>query len=395
MREAVIVSGARTAIGRAPRGTLRNTRPDELAAETLAEVVRRTPGLGPQEIDDVILGTALPEREQGNNLGRVALMRAGLPSSVPGATVNRFCSSGLQTIAQAAERIMADGADVILAGGVESMSMLPFNASLRIVPNPQLASDMPDLYLNMGLTAENVAERYDISREDADEYAYNSHAKAIAAIDGGRFKDEIFPVKLTGKIGDGRGGLVAQNGVFEVDEGPRRDTSLERIAQLRPVFKNGGTVTAGNSSQTSDGAAAAMVMSREKADSLNLTPLAIFRGHAVAGVPPEIMGIGPVEAVPRLLKRTGTSMDDIDLIELNEAFACQALAVIRQLDLPQDRLNVNGGAVALGHPLGCTGARLALTLIHELRRRGGGLGMATMCIGGGMGAAGLFEVPGD
>ncbi len=393
MREAVIVSGARTAIGKAPRGTLRNTRPDELAAATLAEVIRRTPGLRPEEIDDVMLGTALPEREQGHNLGRVASLRAGLPPSVPGVTVNRFCSSGLQTIAQAAERIMADGADVILAGGVESMSMLPFNASLRIVPNPQIASDMPDLYLNMGLTAENVAERYGVSREDADEYAYNSHAKAIAAIDGGRFKDEIFPVKLSGKIGDGRGGLVAQNGVFQVDEGPRRDTSLERIAQLRPVFRKGGTVTAGNSSQTSDGAAAAMVMSREKADSLGLTPLAIFRGHAVVGVPPEIMGIGPVEAVPRLLKRTGTSLNDIDLIELNEAFACQALAVIRELDLPQDRLNVNGGAVALGHPLGCTGARLTLTLIHELRRRGGGLGMATMCIGGGMGAAGLFEVP--
>jgi acetyl-CoA acyltransferase len=395
MPEAVIVSGARTAIGKAPRGTLRNTRPDELAAAAVAEVVRRTPGLKPEEIDDVIIGTALPEREQGFNLGRIVAMRAGLPHTVPAFTVNRFCSTGLQTIAQAAESIIAGSMDVVIAGGVESMSLVPFDASLRSVPNPHLADTMCDLYLGMGLTAENIVDKYNITREDADEYAYNSHMKAIAAIENGHFKDEIFPVTLSGNIADGKGGVVEQNGVFEVDEGPRKDTSIERLAKLRAVFKLGGTVTAGNSSQTSDGAAVAMLMSREKADALGLKPQAIFRGFSVAGVPPEIMGIGPIAAIPKLLKRTGTSMNDIDLIELNEAFACQALAVMRELDLPQDKVNVNGGAVALGHPLGCTGAKLTLTLIHELKRRGGGLGLVTMCIGGGMGAAGLFEVPGE
>jgi acetyl-CoA acyltransferase len=395
MRQAVIVSGARTAVGRSGRGTLRHTRPEDLAAETVKEVIRRANGLDPVQIEDVIIGTSCPEREQGMNLGRIVVIRAELPFSVPGVTVNRHCSSGLQSIAQASERIMAGGADVIVAGGVESMSCVPLDVSQRLVPNPSLASDYPDVYLNMGLTAENVACEYDISREDADEFSFQSHQKAIAAIDGGKFREEIFPFKLAGKIADGKGGFVEQDAVFEVDECPRRDTSLEKLAQLRTVFKKGGIVTAGNSSQTSDGAGAVIVMLREKADALALKPMAIFRGYVVAGVRPEVMGIGPVEAIPRLLKRTGTSLDDIDLIELNEAFAAQSLAVIRELGLPDEKVNVNGGAIALGHPLGCTGAKLTLTLIHELKRQGGGLGIVTMCIGGGMGAAGLFEVPAD
>jgi len=395
MREAVIVSGARTAVGRSGRGTLRYTRPEDLAAETVKEVIRRTKGFNPAEIEDVIIGTAYPEREQGQNLGRIVVFKASLPYSVPGVTVNRFCSSGLQTIAQACERIIADGADVILAGGVESMSFIPLNASMRLIPDPTLACNYPDVYLSMGLTAENVAAKYNITREDADEFSYHSHQKALAAIDKGNFKDEIFGFKLTGKVPDGKGGFVEQDAMFEVDECPRRGTSPEKLAQLRTVFKAGGIVTAGNSSQTSDGAAAVLVMERNKADAMGLKPLAIFKGFAVGGVRPEIMGIGPVAAVPRLLKRTGTSLDDIDLIELNEAFAAQSLAVIRELGLPEDKLNVNGGAVALGHPLGMTGAKLTLTLIHELKRRGGGLGLVTMCIGGGMGAAGLFEIPAD
>ncbi len=395
MRQAVIVSGARTAVGRSGRGTLRHTRPEDLGAETIKEVMRRTSGLEPAEIEDVIIGTSWPEREQGLNLGRIVVMRAGLPSSVPGVTVNRHCSSGLQSIAQASERIMAGGADVIVAGGIESMSCIPLDASQRLVPNPALAVDYPDVYLNMGLTAENVAEQYDISRADADEFAFHSHQKAIAALDKGTFAEETFPFRLTGKTTDGRGGWIGQDAVFAQDECPRRDTSIERLAQLRAVFKKGGIVTAGNSSQTSDGAGAVMVMLREKADALGLKPLAIFKGYTVAGVRPEVMGIGPVAAIPKLLKHTGTSLKDIDLIELNEAFATQSLAVMRELDLPADRVNVNGGAIALGHPLGCTGTKLTLTLIHELKRRGGGLGVVTMCIGGGMGAAGLFEVPGD
>ena len=393
MREAVIVSGARTAVGRSGRGTLRRTRPEDLAAETVKEVVRRAEGFDPAEIEDVILGNSYPEREQGTNIGRIVALKASLPETVPGVTVNRFCSSGLQTIAMAAERIIAGGADVILAGGVESMSCIPLDASLRLVPNPGLAETWPDVYLNMGLTAENIAVKYNISREDADEFSLRSHQKAAAAIDEGKFKDEIFPFKLSGKIEDGMGGFVEQDGVFEEDECVRRDTSLEKLAKLRPVFKKGGIVTAGNSSQTSDGAAAVLVMLREKAEALGLKPMAIFKGYAVKGVPPAIMGIGPVAAVPKLLERTGTGLGDIDIIELNEAFATQSLAVIRELGLPEEKLNVNGGAIALGHPLGMTGTKLTLTLINELRRRGGGLGLVTMCIGGGMGAAGLFEVP--
>ena len=393
MREAVIVSGARTAVGRSGRGTLRRTRPEDLAAEAVKEVVRRAEGFDPAEIEDVIMGNSYPEREQGTNIGRIVALKASLPETVPGVTVNRFCSSGLQTIAMAAERIIAGGADAIVAGGVESMSCIPLDGSLRLVPNPGLAETWPDVYLNMGLTAENVAVKYNISREDADEFSLRSHQKAAAAIDEGKFKEEIFAFKLSGKIEDGEGGFVEQDGVFEVDECVRRDTSLEKLAKLRPVFKRGGIVTAGNSSQTSDGAAAVLVMLREKAEGLGLKPMAIFKGHAVNGVSPAIMGIGPVAAVPKLLERTGTSLGDMDIIELNEAFAVQSLAVIRELGLPEENLNVNGGAIALGHPLGMTGTKLTLTLINELRRRGGGLGLVTMCIGGGMGAAGLFEVP--
>ena len=395
MREAVIVSGARTAVGRSGRGTLRYTRPEDLMAEAIKEVIKRGENLDPALIEDVIIGTSYPEREQGSNIGRIAALKASLPETVPGVTVNRFCSSGLQTIAQAAERIIAAGADIILAGGVESMSCIPLDASLRLVPNPSLAASWPDVYLNMGLTAENVTTKYNITRADADTFSYHSHQKAAAAIDNGNFKNEIFPFKISDKVPDGKGGFAVQDSIFEVDECVRRDTSPEKLAKLRPVFKKDGIVTAGNSSQTSDGAAAVLVMSREKADSLGLKPMAIFKGYAVKGVPPEIMGIGPVAAVPKLLERTGKSLTDIGLIELNEAFAAQSIAVIRQLQLPEDILNVNGGAIALGHPLGMTGTKLTLSLIHELKRRGGGLGLVTMCIGGGMGAAGLFEVPPD
>ena len=395
MRQAVIVSGARTAVGRSWRWTLRYTLPTDLAAETIKEVLKRTEDFDPEEIEDVIIGCSCPEQDQGNNMGRIIAINGGLPLTVPACTVNRFCSSGLQTIAQASERIIANGADVMLAGGVESMSCVPLNAFVRLAPNQGLAETYPDVYLNMGLTAENVATEYNITREDADEFSFHSHRKALAAIEKGCFKDEIFGFKLTGKVPDSKGGFLEQNAVFQVDECPRRGTSLEKLAQLRTVFKIGGVITAGNSSQTSDGAAAVLIMERKKADAMGLKPLAIFKGFAVGGVAPEVMGMGPIEAVPRLLKRTGTSLGDIDLIELNEAFATQSLAVIRELGLPEDKVNVNGGAIALGHPLGMTGTKLTLTLIHELKRRGGGLGIVTMCIGGGMGAAGLFEVPGD
>ena len=389
MKDAVIVSGARTAIGKAGRGALRHTRPDDLAAATVKAILDRAPGVSPDAIDDLVFGTAMPEREQGFNLARIVGLKAGLPHSVPAVTVNRFCSTGLQTIAQAAERIIAGGADVIIAGGVESMSYLPFNPSMRMSPNPDLAREYPDAYLSMGLTAENVAERYGISREDADTFSYQSHQKAIAAIEAGRFADEIFPLDVSTYSADGSAGTH----VFDTDEGPRIDTTLEKLSSLRPVFKLDGQVTAGNSSQTSDGAAGVMIMSASKAADYGLPVLARYRGFSVAGVDPEVMGIGPVEAVPRLLNRTGISMDAINLIELNEAFGCQALAVINELQLDTDIVNVNGGAIALGHPLGCTGAKLTLTMIHELQRRGGGNGLVTMCIGGGMGAAGLFEVP--
>lgn len=393
MEEAVIVAGARTAVGRAGKGSLRNMRPDELAAYVLRGVLERTPGLEAGQIDDVILGCAFPEREQGMNVARIAALRAGYPESVPAATVNRFCSTSSQTISQAAERIMTGGADVMVAGGVESMSYIPMDATMRMTPNPELAREYPDVYLSMGLTAENLADRYGIKREHADEFALASHRKAIDAIDQGRFKEEILPIPVVQHEPDADGIMQRKEITFATDEGPRRETTLEALAGLRPAFKVHGTVTAGNSSQTSDGAAAVVVMSRRRAEALGLEPLAIYRGFQVAGVAPEVMGIGPVRAVPKLLERCGVSLDAIDLIELNEAFAVQSLAVIRELELPMDKLNVNGGAIALGHPLGCTGAKLTLTLIHELRRRGGGLGMVTMCVGGGMGAASLFEVP--
>ncbi len=389
MRQAVLAFPVRTPVGKAPRGSLKDTRPDELAALVIREVVRRS-GIDPQEVDDVILGCAFPEAEQGMNVARVALIRAGLPNSVPGMTVNRFCSSGLQAIAIAAERVMVGAADLIIAGGVESMSRVPMGG-FRSSPNPYLMEHYPQLYMAMGLTAERVAEKYGISREDQDRFGYESHMKAARAIREGKFQEEIVPVhtRVIRRTEDGE--QVVQEITLEVDEGVRFDTSLEKMARLKPVFKQGGTVTAGNSSQMSDGAAAVLVMSEEKAKSLGIEPMAYFRGYAVAGVPPEIMGIGPVEAVPKVLRLTGVRLEDLDLIELNEAFAAQSLAVIRELNLPYEKVNVNGGAIALGHPLGCTGAKLTATLLYEMKRRDATLGLVTMCIGGGMGAAGIFE----
>ncbi|KPL89446.1 MAG: acetyl-CoA C-acyltransferase [Ardenticatenia bacterium] len=389
-REAVIVAGVRTAVGKAPRGSLRTKRPDDLAADVLKGLLERVPQLDPAEIEDVIMGCAMPEGEQGLNIGRVAVMRAGLPHSVAGITVNRFCSSGLQTIAMAAQAIEFGSADVVIAGGVESMSMVPMTGHY-FAPNPHLALHYPEAFISMGLTAEKVAEKYGISREEQDEFAYRSHQLAIKAIDEGKFKDEIVPVEVEEVSVTPDGERVVRTKVFDTDEGPRRDTSLEALARLRPVFRADGTVTAGNSSQTSDGAAAVLLMTREKAEELGLKPIARVVSFSVGGVPPEIMGIGPVAAVPKALKRAGLTMDDIDLIELNEAFAAQSLAVIRQLEMPLEKVNVNGGAIALGHPLGCTGAKLTVQIINELRRRKARYGLVTMCIGGGMGAAGVIE----
>ena len=395
MREAVIVTSLRTAIGKAPRGTLRYTRPDDMAATVLSEALRRTPGLQAEEIEDVILGCAIPEGEQGHNMGRIATLRAGLPPTVSAMTINRFCSSGLQSIAIAAERILAGFADVIIAGGAESMSMVPMTGH-KLAPNPYLTDSYPDVYLNMGLTAENLARKHSITREDADAFALASHQKAAAAIREGKFKDEIVPLEVTTTIvsggPDGNGAKAeSKKRTFAVDECPRLDASLEALAKLRPVFHVRGTVTAGNSSQMSDGAAAAVVMSGERAKALGLKPLARFLAFATGGVPPEVMGVGPVVAIPKALRLAGVKLADIDLIELNEAFAAQALAVIREAGLDPAKVNVNGGAVALGHPLGCTGAKLTATLLAEMKRRGSRYGMVTMCIGGGMGAAGVFE----
>jgi acetyl-CoA acyltransferase len=389
MREAVIVSAARTAVGKSGRGALAGTRPDDMAAAAIKAAVERAPGLDPRQIEDVILGCAMPEAEQGLNMARAALLRAGLPVEVPGQTVNRFCSSGLQTIALAAQQIMTGMGDVIVAGGAESMSMVPMTGH-HYAPNPDLAELTPDLYLGMGLTAENVAKQYGVSREDQDAFALRSHERAIAAIDSGAFKEQIVPLEVERVWFEG-GRSKRASATFDTDEGPRRDTSAAALAKLKPVFAASGTVTAGNSSQTSDGAAMVVVMSREKADALGLKPLARFVSFAVGGVPPEIMGIGPVAAVPKALKLAGLSLDQIDLIELNEAFAAQALAVIRALEMDEDKVNVNGGAIALGHPLGCSGAKLTVQILHELARRGGRYGMVTMCVGGGQGAAGIFE----
>lgn len=392
MKEAVIVAAVRTAVGKAPRGTLSATPPTAMAATVIAELMKRAPGLQPGEVEDVIIGCAFPEAEQGMNMARVAALRAGLPYTVAGQTVNRFCSSGLQTVAIAAERIMSGFADVIIAGGAESMSLVPMSGN-TYAPDPYLAEHDPAVYISMGNSAENLVQAYKVSREEQDSFALQSHLKAAAAIREGRFRDEIVPLTVVEKTFRGKGTprIATDEVIFDTDEGVRYDTSAEALAGLRPVFHRSGTVTAGNSSQTSDGAAAVLVMSREKAQRLGLMPLAIFRAFAVAGVPPDLMGIGPVEAIPKALKIAGLTLDQIDLIELNEAFAAQALAVIRELELPTSRLNVNGGAIALGHPLGCTGAKLTATLLYEMQRRKSRYGMVTMCIGGGMGAAGIFE----
>ncbi|HVA95308.1 MAG TPA: acetyl-CoA C-acyltransferase [Candidatus Dormibacteraeota bacterium] len=395
MREAVIASSVRTPVGKAFKGTLRTTRPDDLAAIAIQEAIRRVPGLDPKDIEDVILGCAMPEAEAGMNIARIASQRAGLPYEVPAVTINRFCSSGLQSIAMAAERIMVGHAEVILAGGAESMSMIPMGGN-KIAPNPWLMDHYPDAYLSMGLTAENVARKYGITREMADEFSFGSHQKALAAIAAGKFKDEIVPVEVRMTVvANGSNGHAAKakttTAMFEMDEGPRGDTSLEALAQLKPVFHAHGLTTAGNSSQTSDGAAAAIVMSAERARALGVKPQARFLGFAVAGVPAEIMGIGPAYAIPKVLKLTGLKLDQIDVIELNEAFAAQSLAVIQQTGLDPARVNPNGGAIALGHPLGCTGAKLTASILREMERRNARYGMVTMCIGGGMGAAGIFE----
>lgn len=401
MREAVIVSSVRTPVGKAVKGTLRATRPDDLAAAAIAEAVSRAKGLDPKEIEDVILGCAMPEAEQGMNVARIASLRAGLPVESSAMTVNRFCSSGLQAIAIAAERIMAGQGDVAVAGGTESMSMVPMGGN-KISPNPYLMDNYPDAYLGMGLTAENLAKKYSISREQADEFSYASHQKALAAIAAGKFKDEIVPVEVSYTVLEAAtngGSSGASNAArpktvkvhFDTDEGPRADTSVEALSKLKPAFHTHGVVTAGNSSQMSDGAAAAVVMSAERARSLGLKPLARFLAFATAGCPPEEMGVGPVFAIPRALKIAGLTLDQIDVIELNEAFAAQALSVIKLAGLDPARVNVNGGAIALGHPLGCTGAKLTATILQELHRRNARYGLVTMCVGGGMGAAGIFE----
>lgn len=390
MQDAVIVTAVRTAVGRAKKGTLKDFRPDEMLATVISEAVKRTPNLKPDEIDDVIIGCAFPEGEQGLNVARIASLRAGLPVSVPAMTINRFCSSGLQSIAFAAERIKLGYADIIIAGGVESMSMVPMTGN-KFSANPYLAENYPEVYISMGLTAERVAEKYQITREMQDEFALKSHQKALKAIQEGKFKDEIVPLKVVSKYINGKGEKVVEEKIFDTDEGPRPDTSLEKLAQLKPAFKEGGTVTAGNSSQMSDGAAVVVVMSEKKANELGLKPIARFVSYAVAGVAPEIMGIGPVEAIPKALKLAGLKLDDIGLIELNEAFAAQSLAVIKLAGLNEEIVNVNGGAIALGHPLGCTGTKLTVTILNEMKRRNVKYGMVTMCVGGGMGAAGFLN----
>ena len=373
MNEAVIVSAVRTPIGKAPNGALRTTRPDDMGAVVITEALRRAPGLDPAEVEDVILGCAMPEAEQGLNVARIASLRAGIPVSASAVTINRFCSSGLQSIAFAAERIMAGFAATIVAGGTESMSLVPMGGN-KIAPNPTLVDTYPDVYLSTGLVAENHAREASVSREEQDAFALRSHQRAVAAIDGGRFDDEIVSLPA-----------------LKADEGPRRDTSIEALAKLRPAFHVKGTVTAGNSSQTSDGASAVVVMSADRARALGLEPLGRFVAYATAGVEPERFGIGPVPAIRKVLKMAGLTLDQMDLVELNEAFASQVIACLRELPIDSDRLNVNGGAIALGHPLGCTGAKLTATLLYEMRRRRARYGLVSMCVGGGMGAAGIFE----
>jgi acetyl-CoA acyltransferase len=373
MKEAVIVAAVRSPVGKAPNGALRTTRPDEMGAVVIRELLRRVPALDPGEIEDVILGCAMPEAEQGLNVARIASLRAGIPVSASAVTINRFCSSGLQSIASAAERIIAGFASTIVAGGTESMSLVPMGGN-KVAPNPALVDSYPDVYLSTGLVAENHAREASVSREEQDTFALRSHQRAVTAIETGRFADEIVPLPE-----------------LKVDEGPRRDTSMEALAKLRPAFHVKGTVTAGNSSQISDGAAAVLVMSLERANELGLQPLGRFVAFATAGVEPERFGIGPVPAIRRALKLAGLSLDQMDLIELNEAFAAQVIACLRELPMDSERLNVNGGAIALGHPLGCTGAKLTTTILHEMRRRKARYGLVSMCVGGGMGAAGIFE----
>jgi acetyl-CoA acyltransferase len=390
MKDAVIVSAVRTAVGKAPKGTLRDTRPDDLGAAVIKEAMARVPGLEASEIDDVIMGCAMPEAEQGMNVARAAAIRAGLPVETSAMTINRFCSSGLQSIAMASDRIRGNGAQVIIAGGLESMSMIPMGGHI-IRPNPYLIDHYPDFYLNMGLATENVARKYEVTREEQDEFALRSHQRAAAALDADKFKDETVPLSVSVEELDAKGKKQHREVVFDKDEGPRRDTSAEALAKLKPAFHVKGTITAGNSSQMSDGAAAAIVMSEERAKELGAKPMARLVAYATAGCPPEEMGIGPVFAIPKALKLAGLTLDQIDVIELNEAFAAQSLAVIKTLELDPDRVNVNGGAIALGHPLGCTGAKLTASILRELERRQGRYGMVTMCVGGGMGAAGIFE----
>ena len=373
MNDAVIVSAVRTPVGKAPNGALKTTRPDEMGAVVIKEVLHRVPALDPGEVEDVILGCAMPEAEQGLNVARIASLRAGMPVAASAVTINRFCSSGLQSIATASERIIAGFGSIVIAGGTESMSLVPMGGN-KVAPNPALVDSYPDVYLSTGLVAENHAREASVSREEQDAFALRSHQRAVAAIDSGRFADEIVPLPE-----------------LKTDEGPRRDTSLDALAKLRPAFHVKGTVTAGNSSQTSDGAAAVLVMSLNRARELGLQPLARFVAYATAGVEPERFGIGPVPAVKKALKLAGLSLDQMDLVELNEAFAAQVIACLRELPIDPDRLNVNGGAIALGHPLGCTGAKLTATLLYEMRRRKARYGLVSMCVGGGMGAAGIFE----
>ncbi len=390
MQEAVIVDCLRTAVGKAQKGTLRSTRPDDMAATVISALMNRYPQVPREEVDDVILGCAMPEAEQGMNMARVAALRSGLPDMVPGVTINRFCSSGLQAIAMAADRIRAGSAQIIIAGGAESMSLVPMSGN-KFAPNPWVVDHQPEIYMGMGLTAEELQRKYGITRQESDQFAYRSHQNALKAQAQGKFDEEIVPLEVETTVMNGGGKPQTRKTVFKKDEGPRADTSLEALAKLKPVFHANGTVTAGNSSQTSDGAAAALVMSDKKARELGLKPRARFVSFAVAGVPPEIMGIGPVVAIPKALALAGLSLSDVSVIELNEAFAVQALAVARQAGLDLEHLNVNGGAIALGHPLGCTGAKLTATILRELERRNARYGMVTMCVGGGQGAAGIFE----
>jgi acetyl-CoA acyltransferase len=389
MNNAYIVSSVRTAVGKAPRGTLRHTRSDDLGATVVRGALDKVPGLVSNQIEDVIMGCAMPEAQQGYNLGRVVALRAGLPDTVAGATVNRLCASGLQSIAIANQAILTGQANAMVAGGAESMSLIPMGGH-QFLPNPELLAEMPAAYVTMGITAENVADRFQISREEQDAFALRSHQRALEALKSGKFKDEIIPITVR-ETQYHNGQAVTQETQFDADEGPRADTSLDALNQLKPVFRATGTVSAGNSSQMSDGAAATVLMSEALVNELGVQPLGKLLGFAVAGVPPEIMGIGPVAAIPKVLKQVGLTLDDIGLIELNEAFAAQSLAVIRELGLNEDIVNVNGGAIALGHPLGCSGAKLTATLLHEMQRRSVRYGIVSMCVGGGMGAAGVFE----